>query len=374
MAAELQDTRGEVLTVSRSSLFAGGGARLQVQTAEAYFAPLAARQVVAARVAGEAAATNQTLLDVSLGYWELVRAIGAAAVQAEAVTNFSRLDVLARSYLRAEKLKPADADRIRTEFLSRQQEVQLAEQGIRVASARLARLLHLDPFVSLRPAETSLLPIEFVSPDTARGDLAATALSNRPELAEHRAMIQAACARLRQAQYGPWLPSLLLDASGGSFGGGRNSFFGDFDGRSDVEAAAVWQFQNLGLGDRALVRERASEVRQAQLRVVSLMDEVVTEAAEAAAGVEARRGQLEHAKQAVVSATDSYRRNLKLFTDGGIELILPIEVLQSASALAKAQQDYLTAVVEYNRAQLQLHWALGFPIDSVTTATSDSNE
>lgn len=104
------------------------------------------------------------------------------------------------------------------------------------------------------------------------------------------------------------------------------------------------------------------------------MDQVVTEAAEAAAGVEARRGQLKHAKQAVVSATDSYRRNRKLFTDGGIELILPIEVLQSASALTRAQQDFLTAVVEYNRAQLQLHWALGFPVESVTEAATDSNE
>jgi outer membrane protein TolC len=151
----------------------------------------------------------------------------------------------------------------------------------------------------------------------------------------------------------------------GGFGGGPNGFFGDFDGRSDVGAAAVWQFDNLGFGDRARVRERASEVRQAELRVLGVMDQVVTEAAEAAARVEARRHQLDLARQAVAAATDSYSRNLKLFTDSGVELILPLEVLQSVAALNEAQQDYLEAVIEYNKAQIQLHWAIGSPVEGV---------
>jgi len=197
---------------------------------------------------------------------------------------------------------------------------------------------------------------------------------NRPELAENQALVQAASTRLRQAQYGPWLPSLVLDAGGGGFGGGRNEFFGNFGGRSDVEAAAVWQFQNLGLGDRALIRERASDVRQAQWRAVSLMDQVVTETAEAAARVDARRRQLEFARLAVTSATDAHQRSLRLFTEGGIELILPIEVLQSIGAMTKAQQDVLTAVIEFNRAQCQLQWALGFPVDSITQPQSTSEK
>jgi outer membrane protein TolC len=371
---QIQDTRGEVLEVSRSSLFAGGGARLQVQMSDAYFAPRAAQHLVAARLAGEAATTNQTLLDVSLAYWDLVRAHGAVAIQQEAVANMTRLDDLGQAYLRAEKLKPADADRIRTELLGRKQELLLGEQDISVASARLARLVRMDPFVAIHPAVQRPVPVEYIITGTPGGELAATALANRPELAEHRALVQSACSRLRQAQYGPWLPSLVLDASGGGFGGGPHGFFGEFDGRSDVEAAAVWQFQNLGIGDRAVVRERASEVRQAQLRVVSLMDQVVTEAAEASARVHARQKQLKQAEQAVAAATDSFNRSLKLFTDGGIELILPLEVLQSIAALTKAQQDYLSAMIEYNRVQLQLQWALGFPVDAAAHPMVGAND
>jgi outer membrane protein TolC len=252
-------------------------------------------------------------------------------------------------------------------LLARKQELILVEQEIRTASARLARLVRLDPFVTLYPAESRPLPVEYLSADMQGGELAATALSNRPELAEHRALVKAACFRLRQAQSGPWLPSLILDVSGGGFGGGRNGFFGDFDGRSDIEAAALWQLQNLGAGDRALVRERASDVRQARLQVVALMDQVVTEAADALARVEARRTQLEQAELAVAAATDGFNRSFRLFTDSGVELILPIEVLQSIEALARAQQNYLMAVIEYNRFQLQLYWALGCPIEHLTT-------
>jgi len=147
---QIQDTEGDVFNVSRSSLLVGGGARVQVQTSEAYFAPLAARQTVTARHYGEVATRNQTLLDVSLAYWELLRVSGTAAIQREATVHLTRLDNLADSYLRADKLKPADADRVRTELLGRKQDLQLAEQDIRVMSARLARLLHLDPSRCIR--------------------------------------------------------------------------------------------------------------------------------------------------------------------------------------------------------------------------------
>ncbi|MEX2025752.1 MAG: TolC family protein, partial [Pirellulaceae bacterium] len=79
---------------------------------------------------------------------------------------------------------------------------------------------------------------------------------------------------------------------------------------------------------------------------------------------EARRAQLETARTAVDAAQRSYELSIQLFREGGIELILPIEVVQSVNALTRARQDYLTAVIEHNRAQFQLLWALGFPLES----------
>lgn len=361
----IQDTRGEVIDVSRSALFSGGGARLQVATAEAYFAPLAARQVRAARMAGSLATNNDTLRDVSLAYWTLVNARGRQVILRETEANTHLLDELAQAYLRAEKLKPADADRVRAQLLARRQETELTMPHVRIASARLARWIRLDPFVELVPADEQAVPVEYFSESLANVDLATTALSNRPELAEQRAFVGAAIAKLREARFGPILPSLVIDVSAGGFGGGPNGFFGGFDGRSDVAAAAVWEFENLGLGDRARIRERAAEVRQAEMRTLAVMDQVVTDAAEAAAQVAARRRQLDLARQAVAAATNSYERNLALFTDSGIELILPLEVLQSITAMNDARLAYLEAVIEYNKAQVQLHWAIGSPINGI---------
>jgi outer membrane protein TolC len=365
---QIQDTRGDVISVSRSALFVGGGATVSVDTSEARFAPLAARQVVAARQADSRATTNSTLLEVSNGYWDLVRSHSNEAIVREAVENTQALARLAESYLRNEKLKQADAERIRAELQTRLGELDLAGQEKRIVSARLGRLLRMDPFVTLLPAEERPAPVELADARQPRQELAAAALRNRPELAESRALANAAAARMQQARVGPWLPSLWFDYSAGGFGGGPNDFFGDFDGRSDVEAAAIWTVRNLGHGEWAAERERDSEVRQARLRVIDQMDRVVSEVAEALARVEARRAQLETARTAVDAAERSYELNIKLFREGGIDLILPIEVVQSVNALTQAQQDYLSAVVEYNRVQFQLLWALGFPLQSVGEA------
>jgi len=174
---QLQEIRGDVFAVSRSALFSGGGAQLQADTADAFFTPLAARQVVSARAADSLALTNNTLLDASRGYYELVRANALYAVQVGIVDKVDSLDQLAQSYLRADKLKPADAGRIRTDRWIRQQYLTLARQNVRVASAQLARFVRLDPFVELVPVETEPVPLSLVSPDLMQTDLAATALT-----------------------------------------------------------------------------------------------------------------------------------------------------------------------------------------------------
>jgi outer membrane protein TolC len=369
---QLQDTRGEVFSVSKSSLYAGGGPVMQFGLAEAHFAPLAARQLVAARQAGARGVANATQLDVALTYWDLVRAYSAQAIVQQTIDHSRQLDELSQAYLRAEKLKEADSERVRAELHGRMQELDVNREQVRVVSARLAQALRLDPFVTLQPAEQQAMPVDLLESDAADGELVSVALSNRPELAENRALVQAAMEKVRQAKYSPLLPSILLGYGAGGFGGGPNDFFGDFGGRSDFEAAAVWEIRNLGAGNRASVRERCSDMRQAEIRVVAEMDRIAAEVADAVARVRSRKAQMESARLAVESATRSYELNLKLFKVGGIEQIRPLEVLQSVQALARAQQDYLGAVIEYNRAQFQLHWATGYAVNAAGVATSSS--
>jgi outer membrane protein TolC len=89
------------------------------------------------------------------------------------------------------------------------------------------------------------------------------------------------------------------------------------------------------------------------------MDQVAQEVAQANVQVAFRRQQMEMAQAAITSARDSYQRNIERIRNGQG---LPIEVLQSIQALETSQRTYLNAVADYNRAQLQLQWALGWPV------------
>jgi outer membrane protein TolC len=132
-----------------------------------------------------------------------------------------------------------------------------------------------------------------------------------------------------------------------------------FGSRYDLDAMLVWELRNLGLGDHAAQRERSATIRAETFQKLRMMDQVAQEVAEANAQVNIRRQQMEVAKNAISSAQDSYQRNLDRIRDGQG---LPIEVLQSIQALETSQRAYLNAIANYNRAQLQLQWALGWPV------------
>ena len=77
------------------------------------------------------------------------------------------------------------------------------------------------------------------------------ALAGRPELRESRDLVAAACERLRREKYAPLVPSVLLGASYGGFGGGMGDTVADFNDRTDFDAVAIWQIRNLGFGEQA---------------------------------------------------------------------------------------------------------------------------
>src|SRR5205085_9776595 len=121
-------------------------------------------------------------------------------------------------------------------------------------SARLVRLLTLDPATELVPADPLPVPVTLVAPERGEDELILTAWAYRPEMASQQALVEAARQRLRQARLGPLIPHVQLDYSGGTFGGGVNDFVGQFQGRGDLVASAFWELRGLGLANRAQAR------------------------------------------------------------------------------------------------------------------------
>jgi outer membrane protein TolC len=190
-------------------------------------------------------------------------------------------------------------------------------------------------------------------------DLVATGLSNRPELAANRSLVEEAVSRLRREQNAPWLPSVLLGMSYGGFGAGTGGQITNGGQRFDFDGVAWWELRSLGFGERAARDNARAQIQQARMREVETMDLVAREVVEAQAQVSSRQRQIEVAKQGIISAQQSYQRNLERIRNAQG---LPIEVLQSIQALDAGRREYLRSVVDYNTAQFRLQRALGWPV------------
>jgi len=368
----LQASDGQVIDVSRSSLQSGlgvgavgagspivPGVIAEFHTSDAVFQPKIAAHAASASNAATDATRNDLLLDSAVTYLELLRTLQELRIAEQTLGNAQRLADLTSSFALAGEGSQADADRARAELARQKNMVARAEEATLVAEARLAELLSIDPMRKIIPLEPTIIPVDFVSAEVPPAELVATALSNRPELAEAQSLVCEAVSRYRRERFAPLLPSVLLGVSQSGYGGGLGSEIDDYDGRFDLDALVYWELRNLGLGERARREQTRSQFDQARALRIGLMDQVAREVIESHAQVHARRRQIETAKTGVQLALDSYERNSIRIREGEG---LPIEALQSIQALDAARRDYVRALVEYNEAQFRLQRALGWPL------------
>ena len=381
---QAQVVDGRVQTISKSSLFlgataaagssvsgpvpAGGPAQVSGLTSilrfsDAIFEPLAAKQVIGARRAGIQAATNDALLGLAEAYMDAQQAAGRLAIAREAATNAETLSNLTASYARTGAGLDADYRRSLAERDRQRKNVEVAVGEIELASTELIRRTRLDPRLVVAPVEPPETVLRLVPGTCSIDELIVTALRSRPELAEVQALVQATLIRLKQARLRPFIPSLAFRYSGGGFGGGANSFFGDFNGRSDADVNLYWEVQNLGFADRAIAKQRAAQQRTANLELLKVQDRIAAEVVRAEKERIASSRQMEEAGRALPEAQESLALNLTNIRRGaGLPgATRPIEVLQPVQALAQARADYLDAVLTHNRAQFRLYRALGRP-------------
>jgi outer membrane protein TolC len=172
-------------------------------------------------------------------------------------------------------------------------------------------------------------------------------------------LVAAANARLRRERFAPLVPSVLLGASYSGFGGGTGDTIAEFDGRMDLDAAAIWQIRNLGLGEQAARQAANARLQQESMRQIRVMDTIAREVVEAAARVRARQALIATAESGFRSAQQSFDRNFERIRAAQG---LPIEVLQAIQSLDTSQRELVDATVDFNVAQFQLQRALGWPV------------
>jgi outer membrane protein TolC len=373
---------GQNILGSRNQFLAGAGAVAVFALTDAIYAPLAERQLLRARNIDVQTAKNDALLSVAVAYFDVQQARGVLAGTLDSVARARELARRVRSLGRG-LAPPIEVERVNTLLADLEQQAASFRQDWLTSSAALTRALRLDPAAVVVPLEPPHLQVTLIPPKEAVDALIPVGLTNRPELASQQAVVQAALVRLRQERMRPLIPSLVLQSNatpgrllgGGVYGTGSDSL-NHWSGRSDWDAEVVWQFQNLGFGNRGLVTQRRGEQRQALVELFRIQDLVASEVVQAHAQLEAAAVRVGRAEAEVKAALASYEGNLKGLSEtvrAGDLLVLinrPQEVVAALQQLQQAYINYYTSANDYNRAQFQLFRALGYPAQ--TLACGDS--
>jgi outer membrane protein TolC len=358
---------------NRNNFLAGAGGQAIFAMTDAIFSPLAEKQLLRSRSFDIQTAKNDALLSAAEAYFDVQQARGILAGTRDTVTRGRELARRVAD-LGAGLAPPIEVERVTTLLADLQQQAATARQDWRISSANLTRVLRLDPSAVTVPLEPPHLRVTLIPPTACVDDLIIIGLTNRPELASQQAVVRATVLRIKQEKMRPLIPSLILQSNatpngtlaGGLYGSGNDSL-NQFAGRSDWDAQVVWQLQNLGFGNRALIKTRKGQQYQAMVELFRIQDQVAAEVAQAHAAVEGAAVRVEQAEKGLKSALESYKGNLRGLSEtvrAGNLLQLVVRPQEAEAALSQLQQayvNYYTTAADYNRAQFRLFRAMGYP-------------
>ncbi len=358
---------------------AGAGLNLYVNVTDAYFEPLVARQSLNAAHWDTQAAKNDALLRTADAYFRVHQYRGMYAGALYTVVEGRDL-VEKIANLSRELVPKVEVDRARNILADLEQRAVSARQEWRVASADLTQVLRLDPRAVVVPLEQDHTQITLIDPGRALDDLMPVALANRPELASRQAQIQAAELAVRREKMRPALPLIMIGGfqtpgmllQGGLFGIGPNSSLNQYRGRGDVSLQLMWQLEAFGIGNLARIKRQRGNESRAIIDLRKAQDMVAADVNRALARVQSAAARVTQADRALRTGIITFNGHLEgLEQTRRLENVLvltfrPQEAVYSLDLLNVAFNEYFTTVADYNRAQVELFHALGFPASEVT--------
>lgn len=354
----IQAVNGPIIDADKQSLAAGLALNAQLDLGETYFQDLVAKQLVRSSEAVLAGRQRESTYRAAVGYFELARARASviAAEEAARTTGLHAEQIAATT--EAGLTFRGDASRVRAAHERAQLTLIRAKTDQRVAAARLAEILRLDPTVDLAPVDADLAPMSVATPSDDLGTLVSGALAKRPEMDEAAIRLQIARTHRRAATQGPLIPTIGAQIAVGGLGGGpgSTSIGHDFDTSNDYSFGLSWRVGPGGLFDRNRQRETASRERQLELEQEKTRDLIRRQVVEQHARLRSLATQIELARKTLES-TDQTARLSRQRRETGVSLAL--EDVQAEDELARARRDYLATVADYNQAQYALRFAIG---------------
>lgn len=352
----IQDIVGTVFDASKQQLTPGATIEARLDLGDAWFKALAAKQLAKAADHAVEAQRQDSAAAAALGYFDLVKARAVGDVAAESTRIAGDYAEQLQRGVELGLIFKGDALRARGQAERNQLALQQAREQQRVAAARLAQVLRLDPAVNLVPADSELLPLTLTATNAALDSLVAQALGARPELKQGAALANAAAKQHGAVTVGPLIPSLGAQAFVGGLGGGRNNDMETFGGSANMALTLGWRFGPGGIFDSARERTADSRLRATALANDKLKDDIIRQVVEAHTRVHSLRDQLATLRRALATAEEGFRLTRER-KERGIGVVL--ENIFAEQELTRARSDFVAAVAEVNKAQYGLQRAVG---------------
>jgi len=361
----LQETDGPFKNVTKQSEFGGLGAFGDWEPGNVVFRALAASRRTDAAEAATDTARAESALQVAETYYELVRAHAVARIARYALREAKGLEHDEKAKLRLGAGIQADVLRATAEVAQKELELTRAETDVKLASARLAAVLKLEPSIEVVPVEMLMpeeTPIEALVPQVVNvsnevplDQLLSKAFSSRPELRQSESLIAAAKREHEGAKWGGLVPG----ATGGLATGQLGAVLDRTSPTNDMAIAVGWRVGPGGLFDVPAINAAAARVREARIQDEGLRIEIERQVVTAHELSVAAEKEIATAQKGVASATEALRLTKLRFEKGdGIQL----EVLEAERALTASQMSEVGAVIDFDRAQYRLLRAIGDPI------------
>jgi len=346
-----QAVDGTIVDVTKHNDSAGVYLSAQIPVGEAIFQSLQSRQLVYAADAGAMVQSRDSGLQAAQEYFELVRARAQVEIVRDGLAVSQDYERQLNEAVRIGIAFKGDAFRVQTQSQRLQLDLTRALQQQQQAAAKLVQTLHLDPMVTLAPADREPLPLALENPDAAPQALLKDAFANRPEIARSAALIAAAEQAHRAAVYGPLIPNLGGQAFGGQFNGGPDDTSANGSWRRDYSVGLTWRIGPGGLFDVGRMRSSSLKMTQAELTDEKLRDQISREVLDEYTRVHSLFEQLRVAR----TNLDSARETLRLTRDRkqlGVGTVL--EDIQAQQELVRARSDYIAIVTQLNQEQYAL--------------------
>lgn len=354
----LQTVEGRIIDADKRSFSAGVGLNAQWDLGEVYYQKLAAQQRARAEEAALSTQRQTTVTDAALAYYELLRATATIGIATEALAISERHHAQLVASASAGVTFAGDVQRVATARARHETAVQQAREQARIAAARLAELLKLDPTVDLTPATAELIPTTLIPATSDLAALLARALAARPELTQADARLAAVREQHHGARTAPLIPVVSAQATLGGLGGdtGLRSWSRGFDSSTDYGVGLSWRIGPGGLFDRSRLRSSEARLRRGELELEQTRDTIRRQVVEFHARASSLSAQLASLRAALDAATKTAElsRARRAQSVSGV-----LEDLIAEEELTRARRDYVAAVAAFDQAQHVLLRTLG---------------